>query len=281
MVQVSVASFLFIVLLATAPPALAGRVSSDEISEDFLSACDDQAMPFGAYDGEIAAAVTSLTAMGVFAEEDFRDVKIGFCDLSSVGGPVATISCAGDTILLDAGYAAKDQHFVLKATLAHEMKHYFQHRKLKAEFGEGYCLSDQYGADKTWMEVEADAFGEEVAALFYLGRSIEVRNECPTAISFYLEADYPIMAQKGPRTFTTAPPGSTVLSPERALTRSFLIYAETQQPHDGAKKVWGNAASVQKRKIDGAIYGMTTITAPNPRRSTGPFQLTLNCKPQQ
>lgn len=271
--------FWGVVSLAGICPAMANPISSDEIPEHVLTECDKRAMPLGDSSRIIATAAEELIAMGVFAEAEFNNVKIGFCDLRRVQGPVATTSCARDTILLDSGYAAKDQSLVLKATLAHEMKHYFQHREQKAAFGESYCASDRYIEDKIWMEEEADKFGDEVAALLFLGRPVEIENECATPVSVYLEADRPKSVKNEPRGFLEAPPQSTVESPERSLSRSFRLYAESALEGD-QKQVWRGSAMAHKIILDGRVLELSRITLSNPFRSTGPFLMRLSCTPE-
>lgn len=263
-------------LLLAILPATASRFSSDQLPQDYLNACDDRAKAFGAYDRRIADAADDLTAMGVFKSEELHDVKIGFCDLRKINGPMATTSCTDDIILLDSGYAARDQGLVMKATLAHEMKHVLQHRELKEEFGEDYCFTDRYVADKSWMEEEADAFGNAVAALFFTGRPVEIRNDCPVAVSVYLEADNPISSMAGALQFMTAPPRSTIASSERAISKFFKLYAETE-PYRGGIKVWRDARMAHTRIIEGGRYGLKSLTLPNAARSTGPFRMTLSC----
>ena len=258
-----------------ASPVAAKRLPSEKLPQAYLEACDDRAAPFGAYDRSIAAAVEDLTDIGVFEEAEFHDVKIGFCDLRKVRGPAGTTSCAHDTILLDSGYAARDQGLVLKATLAHEMKHVFQHRRLKAELGEDYCFTDRYAADKGWMEREADAFGDEVAALLFLGRKVEIRNDCPVAVSVYLEADRPLSTGDA-LGFITAPAHSITPSPERSVSKAFKLYAETA-PGADRKKVWGDRTMAHTRRIKGGLYRLKSIALPNAERATGPFQLMLSC----
>lgn len=277
MPSLSVIVLVVIVLsLSAISLATASRFSSNELPEDYLDACDNRAKAFGAYDRRIADAADELAAMGVFDIEEFHDVKIGFCDLRKINGPMATTSCVRDIILLDSGYDARNQSLVMKATLAHEMEHVFQHRELKAKHGEDYCFTDRYAADKAWMEEEADAFGDAVAALFFTGRPVEIRNECPVAVSVYLEADNPVSSVGGALTFMEAPPRSTIASPERAISKFFKLYAETE-PYRGGVKVWRDAHMAHTRIIEGNRYGLKSLALPNAARSTGPFRMTLSC----
>lgn len=276
----AIALFLFVAAgaLLAARTAAASPVPSDEISPTLLHACDEQAMPFGGYDPAIAAAVADLTAMGVFTEAEFHSVKIGFCALRAVEGPAATISCARDIILLDSGQSANDKRLVRNANLAHEMKHYLQHSAQKAVFGERYCFNDQYAKNKIGMEEEADAFGDEVAALFFAGRSVEIKNECPVPVSIYLEADRPVWAAGGALDFTQVAPHATVVHAERSASKFFRVYAETQTS-GGPKRIWGAARSADSRIIAGKSYGLKPVTLSNASRSNGPFRMTLSCPP--
>ncbi|GEM_PF-2803118 len=266
--------------LAAICPANAEPVSSDALPQEILDVCDARAMPFGGYEPAIAAAAADLIAMGVFTSEEFSNVKIGFCGLRDAQGPAATASCARDSILLDIGYAAKDQNLVRNATLAHEMKHYLQHSERKAEFGQDYCSSDQYAADKTWMEEEADAFGDDVAALFFTGRMVEIKNECPVAASVYLEADRPMPAIGDSASFIEVAPHATVVLDGRATSNLFRIYAETTPSH-GQKRIWGGAGASDTRVIDGKVYGLKRITLSSASRSAGPFEMRLSCQPDE
>lgn len=215
--------------------------------------------------------------MGVFSASEFHGVKIGFCDFRRVNGPAGTTSCTDNTILLDSGYRRKNQGIVLKATLAHEMKHVFQHRELKAKFGDDYCSSDRYAADRDWMEKEADAFGDQIAALFITGRAVDIINECPVAVSVYLEADAPLTANSAALDFIEAPAYSIVRSPERAISKFFKLFAEAELYND-ERKVWGDATMAHTRIINGNRYRLKSISLPNAQRSAGPFQMTLSCE---
>lgn len=257
-------------------PASANMLSSDELPQYVLEACDMRAMPYGGYDKKIAASVEALTDMGAFETAEFYDVKIGWCDLREAQGPAATTSCAGDTILLDSGYAKTDQSLVRNATLAHEMKHVLQHRAQKASHGDAYCDSDQYASDKGWMEAEADAFGDGVAELFFTGRAVEIRNECANALTVYLEADHPISANAEPNMFITAAPNSSAPSQERAVSKFFKIYAEIASSQ-AREPIRGGASMPYKRFIGGRMYGLQQVTLNASSRAAGPFYLTLSC----
>ncbi len=275
-IGITMCAAITFIVSALQVPAMAEPQPSEQLPNEFLDACDAQAKAFGSYDSVIAKAVNALVAMGVFTETEFHPVTIGFCDLRLVDGPVATTSCARNAILLDSGYAARDQELVVNATLAHEMKHHLQHGVQKTKFGDGYCSSAQYDTDKTWMEEEADAFGDAVGALFFVGRPVEIINECAVPVSVYLEADNPISTSSDAATFTNIPAGSTIVSTERAISKFFKLYAETKTNADH-KKTWGNARMAHQRRIDGNIYGLKNVALNNPSRSIGPFQMTLTC----
>ncbi len=257
-------------------PASANAMPADEMPHHILDTCDAQARPFSTYDQNIAASVEALTDMGVFEAAEFHDVKIGFCDLRNANGPAATTSCARDIILLDSGYTRADQSLVRNATLAHEMKHVFQHRTQKAAYGDDYCDSGQYTSDKAWMEKEADAFGDGVAELFFTGRAIEIRNECMNAVSVYLEADNPISTSDEPLTFMSVPARSAMRVQERAASKFFKLYAETKSA-SAKKQRWGGPAMAYKRFIGGKSFGLQQVTLNSFERSAGPFYLTLDC----
>lgn len=264
-------------VLLAANAAAANPLPSEELPQPMLEACEERAAPLGRYDRPIAAAVEALTGMGVFEKAEFRGVKIGFCGLREAGGPVATISCARDIILLDSGYAAKDQSLVMSATLAHEMKHYLQHAAQKQKFGPDYCSSGRYAEDKTWMEEKADAFGDEAAALFFTGRGVEIKNECAAPLSVYLEPEHPMSAIGDSLSLTDVAPQSTVALPGRALSKFFKTYAATGGG-DGRQTIRGGARAPDKRIIDGKVYGVSPVTLSNASRTDGPFQLSLSCQ---
>ncbi len=260
-------------------PASANALSSEQISQELLEACDARAKPFGRYDDSVAQSVDALTEMGVFSAREIQSVKIGYCELRRANGPAGTTSCAQEIILLDSGYAANDRSIVRAATLAHEIKHVLQHRAHIARHGDGYCESDQYIADKGWMEVEADAFGDGVAELFFAGRAVEIKNECPVSVSIYLEADKPMPVAGDAVGFIEAPPLAVVHSPERAMSRFFKVYAKTEAK-DGERKLYGGATMATKRDIAGKTYGLESVALSNADPSKGPFQMTLSCDQQ-
>ncbi len=260
-------------------PATAQYFAADLLPQELLDACDAHARPFGDYDKHIANAADALIDLGVFSESEFGNVDIGYCGLRAARGPAATISCARDIILLDRGYGSKERGLALTITLAHEMKHYLQHQEKKAAFGEAYCQSEGYAADKIWMERDADAFGDEVAALMVSGRPVELVNECPVAVTYYLEADRPAGAGERRQRFEKAPPKTTVASAQRALSREFKFYGASA-PMEGAQRVWQGKTMAHRRFIDGESYGLARKTLANAERTQGPFQLRLSCAPE-
>ena len=251
-------------------------ISSDEMPQQVLDECDDRANAFGAYDRIIQAATNDLVAIGVFADDEFRGVKVGFCELHRFRGPVATTSCAHDAILLDDKHMSRDQRLLLRANLGHEMKHYFQHQEQKGRLGESYCYGDQYTADKIWMEAEADRFGDEVAALFFVGRPIEIYNSCAVSISVYLEGDALISDNRTQHDFFEVPPRSTVKAPAASMSKFIWFYAESDF-YDGQRWVWSDPSRAQKRLIDGKAFGLKRYRLSNLSRTTGPFLMSLSC----
>lgn len=266
--------------LALSPLAIADRKPSDEIPGAFLHACEKVAMQRGAYAPSVAGAADGLSELGVFTKAEFRDVKIGYCDLRSVDGPVATTSCARDIILLDTKYADEDEAFTLKVTLAHEMKHYFQLKEQKSRFGEGYCTSERFKADKAWLETEADTFGDNVIALLVTGRSVEIKNECPASVAVYLEFDKPVGAGGEAGKAIDVAPNSTVAAPGRSVSNLFRLYARSE-PHDGRQHFWRDTGQAHIHRIDAKLVGLKRATLSNRERSTGPFQLRLSCSDEQ
>ena len=272
------ANFLIIpaIALMVSGHAMAKQNSSGDIPQYILDECDAQAKLYGGNSEQVLAATEKLVALGVFARADFHDVKIGFCDLKGVRGPVASTSCERDTILLDKKYTNKDQGLVLNATLAHEMKHHFQHTELKNRFGENYCFSDRYIADKSWMEEEADKFSDNVAGLLFVGRPVEIKNGCDAPVSIYLEPDNPIARAPSKVGFIEVGPHSTAETPTRSMSKSFKFYAQSE-PNDGRRWVWQGPSKTHKRVISGETYYLRKATLSNRSPSTGPFLLNLSC----
>ena len=162
-VAISVCGFCLASFSANAAP-----LSAVKLPPELLAACDEKTKPLENLVGPIRAAADNLINAGIFTAEDFEGVRLGFCELRKANGPVATASCREDVILLDVKYADRSEALVRSATLAHEMKHILQHRKLRAAFGVSYCLSDDYEAGKPEMEKEADAFGDKAAETLML-----------------------------------------------------------------------------------------------------------------
>ena len=224
----------------------------------------------------IANAADGLSELGVITQNEFRGVKIGYCDLRSVDGPVATTSCGRDIILLDTKYADENESLTLKATLAHEMKHYFQLTEQKSRFGEGYCTSQRFTADKAWMETEADTFGDNVAALLVTGRTVVIKNECPAAVAVYLEAEKPVGAGGEAGEAIDVAPNTTVATPGRSVSNLFRLYARSET-HDGRQHFWRDMGGTHTHRIDGKLVGLKLATLSNRERTAGPFQLKLSC----
>ena len=251
-----------------------GALASDNVPQKVLDACDADAD--GDYNAPIKSAVQSLIEIGAFTDNDFDGVKIGFCSLRQFDGPVATTSCARNSILLDEKYANKSQSFVLRATLAHEMKHFLQHQKQKAAHGETYCVSAQYDADKEWMEVDADKFGDDVAGMLFVGRLIEIENTCPVTVRIYLDEGTIIPEDEQPHSFISAPPETSVSAFARSKSKFIKIFAESE--HDGERQwVWQNKTTMHKRVVDGKSFGLTDYILSAKSPSAGPFLLKLSC----
>lgn len=258
------------------PVALADPLAADRMPFGLLDACEAQAEPFSRYAPAIAAAVRALTEIGVFKAEEFAGVRIGFCGLRRAGGPVATASCPDGIILLDEKYAGADQAFVLKATLAHEMTHHLQHQERTARYGHGYCASARYSADKPALEKAADAFGDNVAALFTLGRPVEIFNACDDPVSIYFEADDPVAIRGDGPAFQRVPARTSATAAERALSGSVRIFARTE-PVSGPAYVWQDKASAQTRFVEGRLIRLKTLRLAAADRVESPFRLRLSC----
>jgi hypothetical protein len=258
-------------IAADAPAAIA----SDQVPAEILRTCEAKAQAFGAYDVAVAGAIADLDALGVFAPEDFSAVRIGLCPLRAHGGPVATTACARDIILLDEKYAGADARPLLRATLAHEMQHVRQHRDRRVRRGAAWCDSDAYRPERAALEAEAAAFGDAVAALFYVGRPIEVRNACTVAVGVFLEGEGVAAGRAGARLFDAAA-GATVQAPSAATSRHVRYYARSAAA-DGRRWVWGDAQGPDRRFIDGRTVGLRRLTLPAPRDAAAPFRLVLRC----
>lgn len=262
-----------------ASPAIAavapGGIASDQVPAAILAECERNAKPFNAFDAEVAGAVEDLDALGVFAREDFSAVRIGLCPLRAHQGPVATTACGRDVVLLDEKYAGADERALLRATLAHEMRHVAQHRTRRARLGAAYCESEAYRAERTALEDEADRFGDAAADLFFVGRAIEIANACPVDISIFLEGDG-IAAVAAPASLFTAPAWSRVKAPATSTSRHIRYYAESAR-RDGRRFVWRQARGPDLRFIGGRTVGLRRVALAAPRSVTAPFRLGLAC----
>ena len=252
-------------------------LASDNVPAAILEACETNADPSGAFEPAVAAAIGDLDALGVFIGEDFAEVRIGFCALRAHQGPVATTACARDVILVDEKYAGADQRPLLRATLAHEMKHVAQHRERRARLGAAWCDSDAYRAERPTLEAEAETFGDAVSTLFYVGRKIEITNSCPVAVRVYLEGDGVFAANaKKPPAFFSAPAGASVEAPAASMSRRILYYAESAAS-GGKRWVWRDKRGPDPRFIEGRTVGLKRRTLPAPGDASTPFRLVLRC----
>jgi hypothetical protein len=263
--------------IAALSPALAvaAPLTANELPQSLLAACESRAAALSRAEAPIVAAARDLIAMGVFREADFDGVGIGFCGLKAAGGPAATANCANDSILADEGFASDDQRLPLVAVLAHEMRHHQQHQERKAAGGEGYCESAAYAAEKPELEAEADAFGDAVAALFFVGRDVEIVNDCKVDIALYVEADE-ALAPAGPARFTAVAALSRESLALKALSGEVRFYAQSQ-PRDGVRYVWRGPNRTDLRFIGGKPYALKRATLQASSPTEGPFRLRLSC----
>jgi hypothetical protein len=265
-----------IALAEDGSPAPSLPLSSNELDPDLLAECDLRAQRYGGYDRVVQSAINTLTDLGVFAEEEFAHVRIGFCGLRRAGGPAASASCASDIILLDGKYANENQQLALVSTLAHEMKHVLQHAELKQKFGPEYCFSERYGADSVWMEKEADAFGDAVGALAVVGRPIEIENACPVAVSAYLDGENVFFDNGSAPKLISAASGSTVNVDATSASKIVKLFARSDE-YFGRRWVWTDAKQGEERIIDGKRRRLTRYALSNRERASGPFVLKLSC----
>jgi hypothetical protein len=254
-----------------------GRRAADALPPTLLAECDARAASFANLPPAIATAARALLDLGVLEPEAFSQAKIGFCGLRRAGGGVAAASCVDGVILLDETYALEDQSLPLRGTLAHEMMHHLQHRRRKAKYGDDYCASARYQAEKPALEAEAERFGDEVAELFLLGRAIEIVNACAEPVLVYVEAEEPVAIRGAPVAFLRIPPKSAALSPERALSGRVRFHARST-PASGPPWVWENQTSPHARYVEGKLVRLTEmrLAAPDPVES--PFLLRLDCR---
>ncbi|MEZ5917837.1 MAG: hypothetical protein R3C40_09815 [Parvularculaceae bacterium] len=275
MLRRSARSFVLAAMLGGPAVAAAedGRQASDALAPALLSACDARAARYEELDPALAAAAQALIALAVFTPDDFAGVKAGFCTLRAHGGPVATTACAEDTMLFDEKYRADDQRLPLAATFAHEMKHRAQHAGLRARYGAGYCRSDQYRSDRAALEREADAFGDAVGALLFLGRAVEIRNDCAAVMSVYLEAERPASAPAhiGP---VDVAPGAAAPTALHATAGAFKVYAHAES---GAPVWAGGRSGGERWMIDGKAVPVRSLDLPAAVPASGPFVLRLAC----
>lgn len=264
-------------LLSLAAPARADPLTADLLPPQLLADCEARADPQGRFAPAIAAAARALIDIGVFAAEEFKDVRIGFCALQKAQGPVATAACADGVILLDEKYSRPDQALALRATLAHEMAHHFQHREKRKAFGDGYCESARYGADKPALEAAADAFGEAVAELFVLGRPVEIANACAAPVLVYVEAADPVAVRGAAPAFLRIEAGAAARSPEGALSGAVRYYAATA-PETAPARVWRDEESAHTRIVEGRHIRLKETGLRAAGREKGPFRLRLKCQ---
>lgn len=263
-------------VLSLTTSAAAEPLTADLLPPALLAGCEAAANPYGHYAPTIGESVRMLTDIGVFRPGDFADVRIGLCALQSAGGPVATASCQDGVILLDEKYARAEETLSLNATLAHEMAHHFQHREKQTRFGADYCESARYGADKPALEAAADAFGEAVAELFVLGRSVEILNACEAPVLVYLEAANPVAVRGAGAAFQRVEADAAIFASERALSGAIRFHARTA-PGARPAFVWETRASPHARFIEGRSVRLKEMRLKAAGRETGPFRLRLNC----
>lgn len=266
--------------IAALSPALAAAapLTANELPQSLLAACEAGAEGFSRYAPPIAAAARDLVAMGVFKEPDFDGVRIGFCALRAAGGPAASANCAEDAILLDEGYAADDQLLPLIAILAHEMRHHQQHQERKAREGKAYCASAAYAAEKPALEREADVFGDAVATLFFVGRNVEIVNDCDVGVAVYVEADE-ALAPAGPARLADVAAAARKRLALKALSGEVRFYAQSL-PRDGVRYVWRGPDRADLRFIGGKPYALRRANLRAAAPTEGPFRLRLSCPPK-
>lgn len=255
----------------------AAPIPAQNLAPEVLEQCDASAEKFRSFHPAIKSSARTLIDLGAFTEAEFRNVKIGYCGLRTANGPVATTSCRNDIILLDENYRLDNQRLVMTATLAHEMKHYLQHAQQRTRYGPGYCESEHYEKDKRWMEIDADKFGDEVAALLFAGRPVEIRNRCSSPLSLYLETATPRAAIQSFFDFLEVPPLSNAVTPHRSTSKFFKVYARSENA-DGNRVILRDTSESETRDIGGKTYRLKNITMASKARSSGPFVLRLTCQ---
>lgn len=264
--------FLLAAIFAGAPAHSldgAGPLPSSALDQGLLAECEANAAAYSNFDPSVHTAIDRLEALDVFNAFEFGAVKIGFCDLRSVNGPVATTSCAEDTILLDQKYRDDSDSDILLSTLAHEMKHYQHHAAQKRQFGEQYCRSPQYRRDRIWMENVAGRFGDDVAALAFVGRPIEVVNNCPEPISVFIDGVSVRRDTKEMAETIVIPRNATKQTSVTANARTIQYFASGDRlalPGDGDERIING----ERRRLS-----HTVMTAR--ARGAGPFVLRIVC----
>ena len=265
-------AFTYETVIELAPPP---GLSSEE---EHYFYCESRSPFFSDYHPTIKKAADDLIAMGVFTQGEFSGVRIDFCALYEQYGRYGTTNCSNDVVLLDEGYARKGRDLVLRATLAHEMKHVLQHRELRLAHGLDYCASNQYENDKPRLEAEADMFGDRVARLFFGGRAVEIRNQCSVPVSVYLEPNKPLVRSETLPEVATVPPGGVYETAERATSNEFRGFLEALE---GAymRVDWTNFGGGYSRIIGKEIRIVNDVVIGNPERVKGPFVLNVTCDP--
>jgi hypothetical protein len=261
---------------SAADPLTPAPLTVDLLPPRLLADCDARAEPVERAAPQIARAAHALTDLGVLAAAAFDGARLGFCALQDAGGPVAAASCNDGVILLDEKYAVDGQSLVLLATLAHEMTHHLQHRARKARHGEAYCGSALYTEEKPGLEAAADAFGDGAAALYALGRAIEIVNTCDDPVSVFVEARDPVAVRGAQAAFQRVPARAAAIAPERALSGRLRFYAATA-PATGPKHLWQDLASPYPRIVEGRLVRPRETRAAPTGPLKGPFRLRLSC----
>ena len=261
----------------------AAPLPADDLDPALLAPCEAAAKPIDAGPQTIAAAFDDLIALGIVTPEDAAGARFGFCGLRRAGGPLATTSCADDTILFDAGTAAPGRGLILRTLLAHELTHIRQHRAARALHGAAYCASARYPADAAGFEREADAVGDAVRDLLVLGRPVEISNQCAGPAQIYMEVEDPADAGDARVERFVLAPGSRTIAARRALSGWVKFYARTRGDDKGPDRVWEGRSRAHQRFVDGAGYRLKRIRLTAPASATGPditpFTLTLTCAP--
>ena len=267
-----VAQFFFLSIADAADNI--GPLPSSALDQAMLSDCDALARPYGDYQQEVWSAIDALDRLGVFAPEEFRNVRIGICDLRSQNGPVATTSCERNTILLDEKYENDASQFSLVSTLAHEMKHVLQHAVKKEQYGDVYCSSDQYVRDKDALERDADAFSVAVEKIAFLGRPVEIENTCPSAVEVYVDGESVRFEEPDSYQIVSVKPNTTISANATSTSKSIQYYAATTLS-DGLRRYWRGGG--EERIIDGVRHQLAPVDLETSARASGSFVLRVHC----